>query len=138
MGICPTSNCRRINPYRCQVRQQCEDHLDAILCPSKSVCLVEATRDVFRPGAAMRVLFIDALLNKRDIVGEVRDYEAEVLEGSEVSVSNKANFDREAGVRILDMVYNFTQCILGALDPGVHGAGAIEDEAKIESLLLLL
>jgi len=114
-----------------------EGYLDAIQCPSKFECLVEASLNVFwKVTSATRHLVFDGFLNKPDVVGKVRDFEAIAI--LNVSVGNKGNLDGEAGVRVLHVVYNFTQCILGAPDPGAHGRGAIEDEAKIESLLLLL
>lgn len=112
-----------------------ESHLYAISSPLQAEGLVEPTLNIFREVTTSSCrLLVYVSLHQVDIVCEICHVEA-LLSILDISVGDKSDMDGEASVDLSNVIDDLAEGILGALDPRVHGACAVKDQAKVEALL---
>ena len=107
-----------------------ECRFDAVCVPTELESLVKATLDILREvTASTGRLTVDLSLYSFNISGEVCNIKTIVV--LHIPVSHEADSHSETLTGKLHVVDDLTQGFLRALDPGIHGACAIKNEAQI-------
>lgn len=97
-----------------------ERHLHAIVSPFKAKCLVKTTLNVFWEVTTSSCwLLVDISLNEVDVAGKICHVEA-LFAILYIPVGDKGDVNRETSIGVSNMINDFTECVLGTLDPGVH------------------
>ena len=108
-----------------------ECHFDAIRSPRETKSFVKASLDVLRKVKASSCrLFVDIRFHSINVVSEVEDIESQISI-TDVSVSDKSDFNFKASIGVPDMVNDLVQRFFGALDPHAHRCRAIKNQAQV-------